>query len=91
VGAGAGVRGGWSVAAEIARRLGINRRTVARLAASEGPPRYRRASTGSQLDLLEPVLRLPVLCLINRSFRGERERCVGIPMSSTISALELWC
>src|SRR5207247_10503012 len=36
---------------------GINRRTVARLAAAEEPPRYRRAPTGSQLDPLEPVLR----------------------------------
>jgi transposase len=42
---------------EIARRLGINRRTVARLARSEEPPRYRRSPTGSQLDPLEPVLR----------------------------------
>jgi transcriptional regulator with XRE-family HTH domain len=42
---------------EIARRLGINRRTVARLAASEEPPRYRREPTGSQLDPLEPALR----------------------------------
>ena len=42
---------------EIARRLGMNRRTVARLARSEEPPRYRRAASGSQLDLLEPVLR----------------------------------
>jgi transposase len=42
---------------EIARRLGINRRTVARLARSEEPPRYRRASRGSQLDPFEPVLR----------------------------------
>ena len=42
---------------EIARRLGINRRTVARLLARDEPPRYRRASTGSQLDPLEPVLR----------------------------------
>jgi transposase len=41
---------------EIARRLGINRRTVARLAASVEPPRYRRAPTGSQLDPLEGVL-----------------------------------
>ena len=31
---------------EIARRLGINRRTVARLARSEEPPRYRRAASG---------------------------------------------
>jgi transposase len=42
---------------EIAQRLGINRRTVARLLASEEPPRYRRAPVGSQLDPLEPVLR----------------------------------
>jgi transposase len=42
---------------EIACRLGINRRTVARLAASGEPPRYRRAPTGSQLDRFEPVLR----------------------------------
>lgn len=42
---------------EIARRLGINRRTVARLVRSEEPPRYQRAPTGSQLDPLEPVLR----------------------------------
>jgi transposase len=42
---------------EVARRLGMNRRTVARLAQSDEPPRYRRASAGSQLDPLEPVLR----------------------------------
>jgi transposase len=42
---------------EIARRLGINRRTVARLGRSEEPPRYRRAAAGSQLDPLGPVLR----------------------------------
>ncbi len=42
---------------EIARRLGINRRTVARLAASQEPPRYRRESSGSQLDRLEPRIR----------------------------------
>jgi transposase len=42
---------------EIARRLGINRRTVARMLASEEPPRYRRAPAGSQLDRFEPVLR----------------------------------
>src|SRR4051794_41207014 len=35
----------------------MNRRTVARLLASEEPPRYRRAPVGSQLDPLEPVLR----------------------------------
>jgi transposase len=42
---------------EIAGRLGINRRTVARLLGSEEPPRYRRSPVGSQLDPLEPVLR----------------------------------
>jgi transposase len=42
---------------EIARRLGINRRTVTRLLASEVPPRYRRAPVGSQVDRFEPVLR----------------------------------
>jgi hypothetical protein len=41
---------------QIAARLGINRRTVRRLMASAGPPRYRRASAGSMLDPLEPVL-----------------------------------
>jgi transposase len=41
---------------EIARRLGINRRTVARLASTEQPPRYRRAPTGSKVDPFEPVL-----------------------------------
>jgi transposase len=42
---------------EIARRLGINRRTVARMVASEEPPRYRRAAAGSQLDPFALVLR----------------------------------
>lgn len=42
---------------EIAARLGINRRTVARLAAAEEPPRYSRAAAGSMLDPLEPVMR----------------------------------
>ena len=42
---------------EIAARLGMNRRTVARLVAADEPPRYRRAPAGSQLDRLEPVLR----------------------------------
>jgi transposase len=42
---------------EIARRLGINRRTVVRLARSDEPPRYCRRPLGSQLDPLEPVLR----------------------------------
>src|SRR5689334_12062265 len=42
---------------EIAARMGINRRTVARLAAAEEPPRYRRAPAGSMLDPLQPVMR----------------------------------
>ncbi len=42
---------------EISRRLGMNRRTVARLAASAEPPRYRRVPAGSQLDPFVPVLR----------------------------------
>ncbi len=42
---------------EIARRLGINRRTVKRLAEASEPPRYERAPTGSMLDPLEPVIR----------------------------------
>jgi transposase len=42
---------------EIARRLGVNRRTVARLAAASEPPRYRRSPAGSQLDRFELVLR----------------------------------
>jgi transposase len=42
---------------EIARRLGINRRTVTRLVRSDEPPSYRRAARGSQLEPLEPVLR----------------------------------
>jgi transposase len=42
---------------EIARRLGMNRRTVARLAELAEPPRYRRAPAGSKLDPFEPVLR----------------------------------
>jgi transposase len=42
---------------EIARRLGINRRTVKRLAEADAPPRYGRAPAGSMLDPLEPVLR----------------------------------
>jgi transposase len=41
---------------EIARRLGMNRRTVARLAASAEPPRYRRARAESKLDPFVPVL-----------------------------------
>jgi transposase len=42
---------------EIARRLGINRRTVKRLIDADAPPRYSRAPSGSILDPLEPVIR----------------------------------
>jgi transposase len=42
---------------EIARRLGINRRTVRRLAEADEPPRYERSPAGSMLDPLEPVIR----------------------------------
>lgn len=42
---------------EIARRLGIDRRTVKRLLDSDEPPVYRRQPQGSMLDPLEPVLR----------------------------------
>lgn len=42
---------------EIARRLGINWRTAARLVAATEPPSYSRAAAGSMLDPLEPVLR----------------------------------
>jgi hypothetical protein len=41
---------------EIARRLKLNRRTVARLVAADEPPRYRRKPQGSMLDPLEPVM-----------------------------------
>jgi hypothetical protein len=42
---------------EVARRLGINRRTVALLARSVEPPSYRRAAAASKLGPFEPVLR----------------------------------
>jgi transposase len=42
---------------EIARRLGINRRTVRRMVEAIEPPSYSRAPAGSMLDSLEPVLR----------------------------------
>ena len=42
---------------EIARRLGMNWRTVARYVEADEPPRYSRAAAGSMLDPLEPVLR----------------------------------
>lgn len=42
---------------EIARPLGMNRRTAAKLVKTSGPPSYSRAPAGSKLDPLEPVLR----------------------------------
>ena len=42
---------------EITRRLGINRRTVAKLMEAEEQPRYERPPSGSMLDPLEGVLR----------------------------------
>src|SRR3954447_11982151 len=42
---------------EIARRLGLNPRTVKRLLDADEPPRYERAPAGSILDPLEPVIR----------------------------------
>jgi transposase len=42
---------------EIAGRLGINRRTVAKLVAADEPPSYRRKPAGSMLDPLEPEIR----------------------------------
>lgn len=42
---------------EIARRLGINRRTVRRILAADEPPHYRRSPQGSKLDPFESVVR----------------------------------
>lgn len=42
---------------QIAEDLGMNRRTVARLAASPGPPRYQRVPAGSALDCHVPLMR----------------------------------
>jgi transposase len=42
---------------EIARHLGMNRRTVRRMLASGEPPRYRRAPRRSKLDRFEPIVR----------------------------------
>jgi transposase len=41
----------------IARRLGVGRNTVRRALASDGPPRYVRASKGSIVDAVEPQIR----------------------------------
>jgi transposase len=41
---------------QIAERLGVHRRTVARALASDTPPRYVRAPAGSQLDPLMGVI-----------------------------------
>ena len=42
---------------EIAQRLGINRRTVARLCAASEQPRYQRSPAGSQLDRFDDLRR----------------------------------
>ncbi len=42
---------------EITRRLGINRRTVAKLMEAAEQPRYARTPRGSMLDPVEGVLR----------------------------------
>jgi transposase len=42
----------------IARRLGVGRNTVRRALASEGPPKYQRASRPSIVDGVEPQIRL---------------------------------
>src|SRR3954465_4583459 len=42
---------------EIAARLGMNRRTVPRLAEADVAPRYRREPSGSMLDPLMSVIR----------------------------------
>jgi transposase len=47
---------GWKTRA-IARHLGLQRRTVDRALASEGPPRYQRASRPSCLDEHKPQIR----------------------------------
>jgi hypothetical protein len=57
VGAGAGDGGRRDLAREIAKRLGINRRTVGRLSDASEPPAYERAPAGSMLDPLAPVIR----------------------------------
>lgn len=41
---------------QIAKRLGIDPRTVKRLAEADEPPGYQRAPAGSMLDPLEPVI-----------------------------------
>ena len=41
---------------QIAKRLGIHRRTVARALAADTPPRYVRAPAGPQLDPLMAVI-----------------------------------
>lgn len=42
---------------EVARRLGVARNTVRAALASDGPPRYRRAASGSLVDGVEPQVR----------------------------------
>jgi transposase len=43
---------------EVARQLGVSRSTVARVLASDRPPKYERAPRGSLVDALEPRIRL---------------------------------
>ncbi len=53
---------------QIAKQLGVNRRTVARAVAADEPPRYVRAPAGSQLD---PLMGVTARCLsIGRRSRG---------------------
>src|SRR5690348_15612273 len=41
----------------IARQLGISKNTVKRALASDEPPKYRRARSGSAVDVVEPAIR----------------------------------
>jgi transposase len=71
---------------EIARRLGVNRRTVVRALGSDTPPRYVRAPAGSQLDPLMPVIgqvleqwpeiKAPRLTELLRAEHGYETSCV---------------
>jgi transposase len=56
---------------EIARRLGINRRTVKRSVEAVEPPSYARAPAGSMLDPLEPVLRQLIVTGGHRGATGD--------------------
>jgi hypothetical protein len=41
----------------IARQMGISKNTVKRALASDRPPRYQRAGSGSVVDAVEPAIR----------------------------------